>query len=206
MNRKVLSYSVIVLLVSLFVFTGTSLAQSAFEGKITFTGDGADGETVEYLTKDGAIRMNAPDGEQGTMIMKDGKMIILMPQMNMYMEQPLDVDETITEQDVAEADIQKTGETKDILGYTCEKWVATDNGEEAEMWVTDEIGNFFFFDAVKKDAAFTDIFGDSFFPMEIIDGGSVVFKVTAVEEMSLEESLFEVPAGYKKMDMPQMPK
>ena len=37
----------------------------------------------------------------------------------------------------------KTGETKKINGYECEKWVYTDdNGDKTEAWMTKELGNF----------------------------------------------------------------
>lgn len=102
----------------------------------------------------------------------------------------------------------RTGETKKILNYTCEKMVDKSDGNTTEIWVTDKIGYLAFIGSpvipmpslLNSDAA-------TFFPLEIrsIDAeGETIMKLTA-KEISTEkpnDAEFAVPADYSPFSFP----
>lgn len=102
----------------------------------------------------------------------------------------------------------RTGETKKILNYTCEKMVDKSDGNTTEIWVTDKIGYLAFIGSpvipmpslLNSDAA-------TFFPLEIrsIDAeGETIMKLTA-KEISTEkpnDAEFAVPADYLPFSFP----
>jgi len=115
-------------------------------------------------------------------------------------------------------DVTAAGETKSIAGYTCRKYVATRGEEElVTVWATKEVKSF---ESLQKDwmafnkrllamnvsmgkplmEAFQKFDG---FPMETTIAG-VNTVVTKVQERSIPEAEFEVPAGYTKEDPPRM--
>lgn len=115
-------------------------------------------------------------------------------------------------------DVTTTGETKSVAGYTCRKYVATRDGEQlVTVWVTKELKSF---ESLQNDwrafnkrllamnmsvgkplmEAFQKFDG---FPMETTIAG-VNTVVTKVEERSISQGEFEVPAGFTKEDPPSM--
>lgn len=70
-------------------------------------------------------------------------MITLMDQGGMKMGMQHDLNKTLgrvdTQESDAKADIKKTGNKKDILGYTCEEYVITTDDSYTEVWLTDEL-------------------------------------------------------------------
>jgi GLPGLI family protein len=89
-----------------------------------------------------------------------------------------------------------TGETKDILGYTCKKAVITFEGEETEIIVyfTEELGtkelNF-------DNPQFKDINGvmlEFEMPNEQF---SMKFNAVSVEKKNIEDTEFAIPEGYQ---------
>ncbi len=102
----------------------------------------------------------------------------------------------------------RTGETKKILNYTCEKMIDKSDGNTTEIWVTDKIGYLAFIGSpvipmpslLNSDAA-------TFFPLEIrsIDQeGETIMKLTA-KEISMEkpgDAEFAVPADYSPFSFP----
>jgi hypothetical protein len=115
-------------------------------------------------------------------------------------------------------DVTATGETKAVVGYACRKYVATRDGEElVTVWTTKDLKSF---QNLQKDwkafnkrllsmnmsvgkplmEAFQKFDG---FPMETTIAG-VNTVVTKVQERSIPEAEFEVPAGFKKEDPPRM--
>ena len=115
-------------------------------------------------------------------------------------------------------DVTATGETKTVSGYACRKYVATRDGEElATVWATKDVKSF---ETLQRDwkafnerllamntaigkplmEAFQKFDG---FPMETTFVG-VNTVVTKVQERSIPDAEFEVPAGFKKVDPPKM--
>ena len=103
----------------------------------------------------------------------------------------------------------KTGETKEILGNTAEKWTYSDGENKGEAWMTNEIGGFNLFDnpmQKNKPEWQKDIETAGYFPLEVYENGKKVYEVTNIDKKTLDESMFQAPAGYQKMDMPMMQK
>ncbi|HZW63765.1 MAG TPA: hypothetical protein VFF15_09010 [Flavobacteriaceae bacterium] len=111
-------------------------AQLAMMGEITsttyFKGDKSKSLTSSPMTGDVTAIID----------MAEKKMLMLMdnPMMGKkYMEQSLDM----SEEDLSNINIEKTNETKNVLGYECTKYnvTTTNDGVEVkmEMYVTDKI-------------------------------------------------------------------
>jgi len=118
----------------------------------------------------------------------------------------------------AKAVVKKLGDTKKVGGFACTRHKIMRGTEEiAELWITKEIRGF---DAMRNDLkAFSKrmttmnpmMGGDLASAMESLDGfpmetGMMGMKtvVTKVEPKSTTLSEFEVPSGYKKVDMKHM--
>ncbi|MFO8130045.1 MAG: DUF4412 domain-containing protein [Bacteroidales bacterium] len=182
---------------------------------------------VDYFLKGEKLRMEVEKPKKMVMISDGENMIMLMPQNKMYMEFPKDQvkkmqqmmgseqksgSENLIDEDM---DLKKTGEMKDILGRTCEKWVYEDEDKKVETWVASGFGNFMGFKTPMEGGnadAWKGLFGDpDLFPMEMTQwdkkgNETYKFKVTEMEEESLSDDLFTAPSDYEKMDMMGMPR
>jgi hypothetical protein len=113
----------------------------------------------------------------------------------------------------AAATTKNTGETKDIAGHTCTKYIISQGDKEVmTVWSTQDVKEF---GALRKDyeefakrvmgnaPGLTKVFGEMMkvqgFPMETQMGTMMDQTVTSVEKRSTPASEFEVPAGYKKV-------
>ncbi|HEY7751572.1 MAG TPA: DUF4412 domain-containing protein [Ignavibacteriaceae bacterium] len=210
-------YKKIFLVLLLCLFTSLSFSQTPFEGKVVyqFEEDG-DSQTMTYLVKDQKFRIETPEAE-GTLIydMKAGKMLMLMDGEKMYMEMPMDVSKEVEEKvEKSVESFTKTGETKEILGHTCEKFLFNSDDFKGEAWMTKELGGLMLLDNPQKmqsstDAWRQDILEQGYLPIvlnEINDDGEVInsFKITEIEPKTLDAKLFAPPADYQKFEMPNM--
>ena len=110
-------------------------------------------------------------------------------------------------------EVTNAGEKKSISGYSCTKFVVTQDGNEMmQMWTTKEVK---IFDAMRKDfeeyskrmASMSPMMGKGYLDaMRKIEGfpietqmGDIVTVITKVEKRSNPGSEFEVPAGYTKV-------
>ncbi len=107
-----------------------------------------------------------------------------------------------------------TDETKEIAGYSCRKYIFTLMGAESEHWLSIEVEGYEEYKAIgekmlKKHpelgqmgmAGFT---GEEGFPVKTVNnmmGMTVTTTLQKFEKRSLNKNLFEVPAGYKLMEM-----
>jgi len=107
-----------------------------------------------------------------------------------------------------------TDETKEIAGYSCRKYIFTLMGAESEHWLSIEVEGYEEYKAIgekmlKKHpelgqmgmAGFT---GEEGFPVKTVNnmmGMTVTSTLQKFEKRSLNKNLFEVPAGYKLMEM-----
>jgi Domain of unknown function (DUF4412) len=207
-----------VLIASMFVFSDKVSAQENFEGKVSFNVfDNGNMHSMDYYMKDGKICFDANEKEgRGQFIMDPSskKIMIIMPDQKMYMEMEMPVAkinaETQKEIDKG-AEFSKTGETKEILGHDAEKWIYKNGDDQGEAWLTKDIGSFIWFNnPMMNDASkpqwMKDLKEGGYFPLMVTENGKKVFEVTGIEKKSLDESLFEPPAGFKKMDIPNMQK
>lgn len=145
--------------------------------------------------------------EKGGSILFDShvfKMYLIVHDEKMYMETPM----MPMSAGSAGGSISKTGETKNILGYNCEKFLFHQDGKKGEAWMTDELGAFMFF--MNSQQEMPDWQGEvldaGYFPLHVTEydeDGNVesIFNVKEVTPMKLSLDLFEVPASYKKIDL-----
>jgi len=199
------------------VFTTVLFSQTGFEGRVKIqVNDESDSQVMEYFAKNDKFRMESPEGD-GTIIfdLKAGKMLILMSEDKMYMEMPLEIPKDVKSKiDDAAGSFRRTGETKEILGYTCEKFLFDDEGKKGEAWMTKELGGFMLFDDPSKmqgsgQSWKTEIMQAGYFPVmvnEMDDTGAVQssFKMLEIEPKTLDADLFTAPEGFQKFEMPNM--
>lgn len=200
--------------VIVFTFAQSAFPQDQFEGKVTINVyDDGKAHTVDYFVKGSKIRFDAAeDGHQGQVIMDpvNKQFLIIMPEQKMYMITHLPDIKPNTEasgETGDDANFSKTGETKEIMGLTAEKWTFKDGDDQGEAWMTKQIGAFKLFDNPMQENRpqwQKDIVNEGYFPLEVSENGKKVYEVTNIEKKSLDQSMFEVPAGYQKMDIPNL--
>jgi len=181
------------------------LAQSSFEGKVVFdVKEEGKQRVIEYYSKDKKYRMEIPEKEGSILFdSQEFKMYVLLDEKKMYMEtsmMPLSTG--------SGGSIEKTGETKNILGYDCEKFLFLQKDVRGEAWMTKELGAFMFFmDSQQGMPDWQSKVPDAgYFPLHITEydeDGNVesIFNVKKVTPMELSMDLFEIPASYKKIDL-----
>jgi hypothetical protein len=191
---------------SLLLLTGIAYSQSSFEGKVVFDlkEDGQQ-QTLNYFVKDKRFRMDMP--EKGGSILFDSrafKMYVIMDEQKMYMETSMMPMSTGT----GGGSISKTGETKNILGYECEKFLFTQKDIKGEAWMTKELGAFMFFMESQKEMPSwqSEVLDAGYFPLHVTQHDNrrnvtSVYDVKEVTPMELSDDLFEVPSSYKKIDL-----
>src|SRR5579871_3549425 len=141
-------------------------------------------------------------------------MTIVMDKQKMYMVSHLHPEKLQAEAN-KHFKISKTGKTTEILGHTCQEWDYTSDDENGKVWMTPGIGSWWGnemagqSDRLPADqrAMVQTVMAQKLFPMkwESDDKSGNAMgsgEVTRIEKKSLDSSLFEVPAGYKKMEMP----
>lgn len=191
---------------SLLLLTGIAFSQSSFEGKVVFDlNENGQQQSLNYFVKDKRFRMEMP--EKGGSILFDShafKMYVIMDKQKMYMETNMMPMSTAT----GGGSISKTGETKNILGYECEKFLFTQKDMKGEAWMTKELGAFMFFMESQKEMPSwqSEVLDAGYFPLHVTQHDerrnvTSVYDVKEVIPMELSDDLFEVPSSYKKIDL-----
>jgi len=193
----------------LFLLAGSALAQSSFEGKVVFEvqEDGKQ-QVMDYYAKDKKFRMDMP--EKGGSILFDSqalKMYVIMDEQKMYMEttmMPLSAG-------AGGGSISKTGETKTILGYDCEKFLFTQKDMKGEAWMTKELGAFMFFMESQEEMPDwqAEVLDAGYFPLHVTQHDTrrdvtSIYDVKEVTPMELSDDLFKVPESYQSFDLMNM--
>lgn len=192
-------------------------AEDPFEGTIhyTLTSEAEPMQMVHYI-KDNWMRIEVPlDGTNTAVSIVDlaGREIsILMPGQNMYMTMPLPAGVGLNNTDVPE--LVDTGESREILGYDCTRYLLKDSGREVEIWATKELGPYVSASSPmqkdgSKNAWETMLAGAGLFPLRVAEkekSGDEVFSldVTEIDQGPLDEALFTVPESYQEFKMPSM--
>lgn len=220
-NHK--SFRLIVFPVLYLVLSVSCFAQDNFTGEVKMKMSESEGRTfdISYLVKDNLIRFGTDMGGQKMGIIFNSEknvMLMIMDEQKMYMEMPMDmVDKqmnTTENKTDSENRFTATGETKEIIGYTSEKWVYEDEKNTAEVWLTKDIGKFKFFEGglgrkQKSEGWQSSIEKSGSFPVLVINrdkSGKELnrLEVLSVDKRELDDKLFTVPPGYQKFDMPKM--
>ena len=205
--------------VLLFFVSSLCLAQDRFQGKVTFeVNDEGQNQQISYFVKGNKFLIQPVDGEgagQGSMIYDGDKkaMIIIMNEQKMYMEMPIDPMKEMSENESTGEDyFVKTGNSQDVLGYSCDEFEFKDNNNKGLALMTKELGSFMFMDDPESGGAAQwqkEIMNEGYFPMLVKEQNSsgelkTVFKVVDLKKMLLDDKMFSAPPGYSKFDMPNM--
>jgi len=206
---------------------GPAAAQQ-FEGVVTMTVQGGRTGELVQMYKDGKVRMEmqGPEGRGGVMLMQPGKseVTMLMPSEKMYMVMDPAMMGGRAPRDTTPPKITKVGTSETIAGRSCDNY-RIETQQVHEVCAAKGMGYFAgmgrgpmmggggpgggqggggmpAFASEKMMAEFKD----GFFPLRVsrVEGEkkTVAMEVTKIEEKPLPSSLFEVPEGYTKMDMP----
>ena len=183
--------------------------------KLTF---GDKSQDMSYLIKDNKFRMEMNAGGREAVMLTDPaahKMYMMMPEQKMYMEFPTDKLNGNKSENMKKGDFTKTGETKVINGYKCEKWTYKSEEGNGDVWMTKDLGSFMLFSNPMgrghsdQPQWVKDLANEGYFPMLVKmydtsgkENGTM--EVTSVDKKKLDSNLFEVPSDYKKLDMPMM--
>jgi hypothetical protein len=219
------------LAVSTLVLTAVSNTAVAFEGKISLsmTGDKKGrSQALDYSIKGQKLRMDMnAEGNPVATIMDMAKleMIMLMPSEKMYMVQPIKkpVEAAADKAVQNTADVEVTGKTEVILGYTCNQVLIKDKGTVTEAWLAEGLDGFqglgapggggggMFGGKKSANAAKWEeaLKGKGGFPLRVIsrDGkGKETYRMeaTKVAPGPLPDSLFAPPSDFQKFQMPDL--
>jgi hypothetical protein len=192
-------------------------------------------ETVKFYYAPKAVRIEQGQEKSDmggiSIVRTDTKKIIIITEKNKtYMELDFDFMKSMMakmkemgmkkeETKKGKSNVKKTGETKTILGYTCEKWMISDDESTSEAWVAHkfsnffsifgELGNSFMGGGGDDEGVFKEFSASNSFPLmakEVSKDGKVLneWEVIKIEKGKQPPALFQVPAGYQKMDLNQM--
>jgi len=137
----------------------------------------------------------AMGGQKQIMIFqkKKGVALVLMPEMKMYMEIPAGGQQGTAPPTPEEmenmAEKKYLGQEK-VNGYKCKKYLFTPSDPSVgttTMWISNKL-NFPIKTEMKSSS------------------GPMIMEYKNIQEKKVPDSLFNLPAGYKKMSMPSMPK
>ena len=177
-------------------------AQKQFEGHIVqrLTGEKGEAQTMETWVKGQRIRVDMTTGGRTMSSIVDhstGRMLILIPQAKMYMEQPMPAVEG-----EGDATVTRTGRRDVVAGHRCEIIQVKDaKGRVSEICGATGMGNAVMRPGQKTPSWMRGMRG--FFPLRVADGtGRVVLEVTRVEPRSVDDAVFAPPADFRAMRGP----
>lgn len=209
----------------LFLVLAVVVGAQGFEGFVKYKVDAAGESTnLKYYKKGNMMRMEPElkgTDMGGAIIFKGDKTYMLMPGQKMYMEMSDNMPGMMggrlkDDNSDMDEDFEKpinTGETKDILGYTCEKWIFKDDETTVELWAAKGLGDFVMLSSpMGQDNLpnwYNEISEGGFFPMSVTamdSDGNVQSKMEVIDikEESVADSMFEIPSNYKKFNIPGM--
>jgi uncharacterized protein DUF4412 len=216
--------------------SSTASGDSPFEGEIKskMSMVGPEQMEVRYTIKGSRMRTETRLSTQTSITLMDlssGESTMLYPQTKTYMT--LGTGE-ISEEMVKKAEnappidfpkVTSTGKTESIAGHTCQYWQF---GDKMQMCLAQGLGYYGggssgILDKLKKlgqgdkykaqlnaNPEFAKFAEGGAFPLKMISSengeSKTLMEVTSVERKSLEDSLFTVPADYKKTELPEIPR
>jgi hypothetical protein len=202
------------------------VAAQGFEGVVAYKLSGMrnDGGEMTMSIKGTRVRTDMANAGHSMVMLLDGQsgvVTMVMAEQKMYMTMDMKrMGEQMQDRkhpDHAPPKITPLGTTETIAGRTCENFQVETEGSKAEFCNAKGIGNFMAPNSPMgrgagsplqdlDNQAYRAYFKEGFFPLRVstYDGGTkkVVMEATRVEAKSLDESLFQVPAGFTEMKMP----
>ncbi len=227
-RRKAEKMKILSLIV--FQFLSLSIALAQFEGALdmkmsAFGSDGAR-QTMNYTlmlkgTMVEATFRGSGNENEGKFIYRGDRNIIWVidDENGSYLEMTLNPDDLPHSPGKKSGESvmhpRKTGRTRQILGYTCDEYVAVDSAGSTSIWTTPKLGGVYeglnkAFGELAQIASDNLDAGDwsaemsrlKLFPLDIERSvnGAVAERqeVTRIEPKNLPAPLFEIPEGYSK--------
>ncbi|MBI2515813.1 MAG: DUF4412 domain-containing protein [Opitutae bacterium] len=210
-------------------------AAGSFEGKIdlAMTSGKGQAQALTYAIMGQSMRIDMHGAPVST-IMDMGKheMLMLMHEQRMYMSRPIPQADQAKREEGGKPehlpDIEETGKTEVICGYTCRQFLVKDGKRVTEMWLAEGLAPFMglggngmgggggggFMGRKKANSEAAQkweqaLKGKGGFPLRVItrdEAGKESFKMeaTKVEKGGVSAADFAVPEGYQKFQMPDL--
>ena len=182
------------------------VAQRQFEGYIAqrLMGEKGESQTMETWVKGARMRVDMKAGGRTMSSIVDrstGRMMILIPQSKMYLEQQMPDAEGDAE---GEGRVTRTGRRDVVAGHRCEIIQVKDaKGNVSEVCGATDLGTAMMTRPGQKTPAWMRGM-KGFFPLRVSDGkGKVVLEVTEVEAKQVDDAMFAPPAGFRAMQAPR---
>jgi hypothetical protein len=196
------------------------LGGGPFEGEITMnvTEAGKPPHTITYDVKGTKMRFDSPAEQSGPM----GGGYVIFDTTNKKMTAVNDAKKSAFIMDVnamgaqnpamaqaaqTKPNVEKTGKTDTVAGYSCEIWHVSDEKGSGDVCVAKGIS----FPKLGRGAPSWQSMLEDGFPLRAVMNDSTGkekdrMEVTKIDKKSLDDSRFEVPAGYQTMNMEDMMK
>lgn len=201
-------YSAFILI--LLLSAAGNLYSQNFEGDIVMMvnspEEGVEQEMI-YTKHGDKVKMNVEaQGQKMDIIFSGTTMIMIMHDQKMYMSMDTESAKMENTEKAAQPKITKTGNTKELLGYTCHEYIIESDEEKVSAWMTEGLGKFIggaFGPENAMGKAFEEL-GENAFPlmMELhqTDGSKVkVLEVKELKPRTVNDAEFEIPKGYQSM-------
>ncbi len=183
-------FSVTVLFQLAFALLAFGMCGSA--GAVDFSADmviqpkGDEATTGKIYVKGDKIRQETTEeNETQIMIIRQDKKVtwMLTPEEKTYMEMPYQSEDKTFEEWTAEKEKQSKYLGDEVVsGLECKKYENIEDGEKTFIWISKKFP----------------------FPIKVEDA-EVTMIYRNVKEGPVEDSIFEIPAGYRKISMPAVP-
>lgn len=219
------AYKTILIAICTLLFIPSIHAQTIYSGKVSYNITINDVANDVDVTTNGAeilLHMKLQNGREVD-IKSDRygkKQVMILHNQKSFINLTVSTVEKLTSMmkrvgKIVEAPIisetRKTGESKKINGYICEKLIQEDGSGTVEIWATNTLGSLAFSGVpfiplptlMNSDAA-------AYFPLEIIskntDGSEVfIMKTNDIKPGAIDESVFAIPIGYELSELPTQP-
>ncbi len=219
------AYKTILIAICTLLFIPRIHAQTIYSGKVSYNITINDVANDVDVTTNGAeilLHMKLQNGREVD-IKSDRygkKQVMILHNQKSFINLTVSTVEKLTSMmkrvgKVVEAPIisetRKTGESKKINGYICEKLIQEDGSGTVEIWATNTLGSLAFSGVpfiplptlMNSDAA-------AYFPLEIMskntDGSEVfIMKTNDIKPGAIDESVFAIPTGYELSELPTQP-
>lgn len=168
------------------IVTSIPALAAEFSADIVMKPKGEQEVTSKIHVKDKKIRHElTEEGETQIIIFRPDKGVIwtVIPDEKMYVESPMNDSEKALEEWTPEKEkkAKSLGE-ETVSGFPCKKFELVEDGQKTTYWVTKKFP----------------------FPIKVQDEEATI-EYRNIKEGSVADSIFDVPSGFEKMSMTEMP-